>query len=91
MAHTVEEAKALWCPMARVGVRPDAGGPSAINDPSVLTFHGVCIGDSCAMWRWEPRTGPAPEIRPGKFPAPPQRGERLEPTHGYCGLAGRPL
>lgn len=72
--HTPEQAKDLWCPMARVGVLPGAGGPAGINDPTV-EFHTNCIADKCAMWRW----------------VPAELGARHKPpTHGYCGLAGRP-
>jgi hypothetical protein len=48
-----------------------------------------CIADKCAMWRWEPRTGPSKLS--GHPIAPPLPGPRMEPTHGYCGLAGRPI
>lgn len=74
MSHTPEQARDLWCPMVRVGVMPSSGGPSAVNDPTV-DLHGTCIADKCAMWRW----------------TAPQLGKRDKaPTHGYCGLAGRP-
>jgi hypothetical protein len=45
------QAKALWCPMVRIGVMPSAGGPTAVNDPTV-EYRGNCIAGGCAMWRW---------------------------------------
>ena len=52
MSHTQKQASELWCPMVRVGVQPSSGGPSAINDPTTVNYHGSCIAETCAMWRW---------------------------------------
>ena len=57
--HTPEQASKLWCPMGRVGVMPDAGGPAGIND-STSSFSCNCIASGCAMWRWG---DPAPSRR----------------------------
>ena len=36
-----------------------------------------CIGAPCMAWRWEPAVCEAPS------------GKIIEPTRGYCGLAGK--
>lgn len=51
MSYTAKHAQELWCPLVRVGVMPQAGGPAGINDPT-SSFRGNCIADQCAMWRW---------------------------------------
>lgn len=93
--NTVTEASKLWCPMVRVGVTPASGGPAAVNDPtSIAEFFGWCIGDKCATWRWVPsgktiREKCVIDRGHGNF----QMGHKdvpTKPTHGYCGLAGRP-
>ena len=85
--HTPAEARALWCPMVRVGVTRDAGGPAGINDPEV-EFSRNCIAERCAMWRWEHTTASVPVVVEG---AGGQRTRTFERrtvrTHGYCGLA----
>jgi hypothetical protein len=48
--YTEEEAKWLWCPMARVG-SPEG---FAHNE------NGACIASKCAMWRWENLAGHTP-------------------------------
>ena len=42
-----------------------------------------CMGEACMAWRWERRFEANPE---GKIRLLPKE---LEPTHGYCGLAGK--
>ena len=51
-----KQAKKKWCPIVRVGVKPEAGGPDGINEPDTQ-LRGNCIGSDCAMWRW---IGPVP-------------------------------
>lgn len=85
--HTPSEAAGLWCPMVRIGITPEAGGPSAINDP-MSPYKGQCIADRCAMWRWVPDSGSEPYDCP-------QTGAKLHRSfvvreRGYCGLAGAP-
>jgi hypothetical protein len=59
--NTADQARQLWCPMVRIGVTPSAGGPCAINDPTInKDFSGRCVADKCAMWRWQ---DPAHESR----------------------------
>ena len=83
--HTVEQASTLWCPMARVGVLPSSGGPSAVNDPDTEVFRSNCIGDKCAMWRWGPENViPAYKRQPISFYRPRPIAETRA---GYCGLA----
>ena len=99
--NTVKEAIGLWCPMARVARREtqlDGTLPVVIVgcNTDALGRNRViasccCIADKCAMWRWVPKYGPAPAMPPhvrGTIPMPQPIGERIAPTHGYCGLAG---
>lgn len=81
--HTTEQAKLLWCPMVRVGVVPEAGGPLTCNDPSGY-FKGTCIADKCAMWRWKAGLVRSRNDRESRMVLKPST------THGYCGLAGSP-
>lgn len=72
--HTIEEAKELWCPHARVFVKK---GGELINTGNCILLavnnsaeRPRCIADKCAMWKWESLA--------------------FEKTgKGYCGLAGR--
>lgn len=86
MSHTPDQARALWCPMVRVGVLPQSGGPSAINDPTTVNYHGNCIAEKCAMWRWETMEVLPPNAEPNKLVA----CIKARAGTGYCGLAGRP-
>lgn len=52
MLLTTQEAVLRWCPMVRIGVLPQAGGPAAVNDPTTA-FEGRCVSTDCAMWRWK--------------------------------------
>jgi hypothetical protein len=88
--------------MVRIGIPPSLGGPSAINDPDVK-FHGNCIAERCAMWRWAPGVGMHQEINTGevRYVMAGFGFKRINigdtfdvpnaPTHGYCGLSGRPV
>ena len=72
--HTAEQARELWCPMARIAfnepgpfnrLSPDTDGGSGIPRGS------QCIANECAMWRWLPN-----------------HGEHMaDKRKGYCGLA----
>ena len=50
--HTEDDARKLWCPMARVNT--DQGNTyydnrsDLVNGPTTL-----CIASVCAMWRWD--------------------------------------
>lgn len=84
------EAGKLWCPMVRMEQQRSTGC-SAVNDP--FGTNGVCIGSACAMWRWSPaKTKKELQIVPNDAGG----GDEVyvdvpqPPTHGYCGLAGRP-
>lgn len=60
-----------------------------------------CIADKCAMWRWSPSTTTHTERKvvakkggPGSPTAPTWTEVGVDvpdaPTHGFCGIAGRP-
>lgn len=91
MMLTKEQAATVWCPMVRIGVTPQAGGPSSINDPGTREFSGNCIADKCAMWRWGAIPDPTFQKPANRHPvSPPVTVPRVESVRGYCGLAGMP-
>lgn len=81
--HTPEQAKELWCPMVRIGVTQNHGGPSAVNDPTTQ-YRGNCIADKCAMWRWaeEPK-----QVFLTKTANEETYTTVMVKERGYCGLA----
>lgn len=93
---TEEEAKAKWCPHARVG--SEQSGLGSINrdvraGETVPQSH--CIGSACTAWRWGRATSDAPSsIRyPGDTGAAADAHGfwyRDGKPIGFCGLAGRP-
>lgn len=91
---TEEEARARWCPFARVplyAAQPvQEESPTAANrappGASDSTRAGVdretrCLGGECMAWRWEPLASIVDSQR--------LLGEPIEPKRGSCGLAGR--
>lgn len=44
-----DEAKSMWCPMARVNFH---GGPAAVNRKGHEELV-TCIADACMAWRWQ--------------------------------------
>lgn len=75
---TVEEAKAKWCPFARV-----ASGINRVSNPhdhmeKQAVSGCMCIADGCMAWRWNieerAEVGGYASVSPSA-------------THGYCGLA----
>ena len=94
MTMTEEDAKTKWCPFARVGVGADYQTPTSVNrgwvpkaDQLPEEKHLVCcIASSCAAWRW---IKPIPRFKEGTMSVDPET-LNLPPTHGYCGLAGKP-
>ena len=85
--HTAEQAKNLWCPMARVAHTPPMSGSVAFNRGTGA--KALCFSDGCAMWRWVENREPSAAVPEG-FLGQPRPGRIIEPTHGYCGLAGKP-
>ena len=85
--HTEEQARKLWCPMAR-GIMDSGGNRMAFgasgeepeNDDCAAQYEAEmadlypCLASGCAMWRWET-----------------ERNEALETIdwRGQCGLAGK--
>jgi len=89
--HTEDEARKLWCPMARAsGVAADEGINRDFIEPGAIPF--TCIASECAAWRWVP---PDTWVDPGEMPPPD--GYKLTDTsnlgkhyvgpmkRGYCG------
>jgi hypothetical protein len=86
---TVKEANEKWCPMVRIARREtphEAGGgmPAIVGGCNTdalgrnrIPASCTCIADKCAMWMWI-----------GDFNL--DTCQYNEPTHGYCGLAGKP-
>lgn len=81
--HTENEARKLWCPMARIqnGTHNPAAAYNRLIDfaeyTSALPAMSLCIASDCAMWRWTAK------------PVINQDGSRNEtfPAEGCCGLA----
>lgn len=127
--NTVEEAKKLWCPMARVAqigavetgtaynrallkmhrtIKASQGAPDAFElgqdkpekllEVTILEMQAEpssaagCMADKCACWRWTPKEGERPEVvqEVNGFKRVITKHGPMTPTHGYCGLAGRP-
>ena len=96
---TEEEAKAKWCPFARMAA--GVGGRVALDHPAYNRYAeegdaagqavGACIGTACMAWRWTKI--PSPERRM-KLPATGGgqvdfKAREAMPGDGYCGLAGQ--
>ena len=95
--HTIKQADKLWCPMSRVVFEGDPTPPrnrtkfKADKDAYLHFSATACISDSCAMWRWVPKTAMRLEIiEEGLEHREVNRVGPVDPTHGFCGLAGRP-
>ncbi len=76
MIVTEEQAKAKWCPEARVesddgqgvgSVNRDFGKGHALSDC-------MCLASGCMLWRWAEYLDDSPKRR-----------------RGYCGKAGAPI
>jgi len=84
--HTEDEARKLWCPMARYAWDEDKraynrygfiGNDDTAED--VLNPESCrCIASECAVWRW---------FTDQQYAEGPGGTFALE-RHGYCGLAG---
>ncbi len=75
---TEQEAKAKWCPAARI----DSTGSNRPNPGPAVDVQGgwaPCIGSACMAWRWD--------VSPEN--ANRQRGSIYEKPGGFCGLAGK--
>ena len=93
---TEEEAKTKWCPFARVIVGQADGSHIATQPPynrfqraddrTAVPPASYCIGSACMAWRW---IKPIPRFKEGTMEVDPET-LNLPPTHGYCGLAGKP-
>lgn len=94
--NTVEEAVKLWCPMQRIvqtGGRETLAAYNMIDDWKDGVSTGIgCISHACACWRWHPKEGVRKEVveHANGFKQVITRKGPVTPTHGYCGLAGRP-
>jgi len=93
---TEAEAKARWCPFARVdsgyvgnGVvnrypkREEHGGYRPDGRTEMLDAQVNCIASACMAWRWDPDQAVG-EYHPDYVKTAARR-------RGYCGLAGKPL
>ncbi len=76
MIHTPDQATQMICPMRRY------------SDGTL----GNCNADGCMMWRWEYKEEMRQEVytnSDGSKSLVMKRGS-ASPTHGYCGIAGKP-
>lgn len=84
---TIGEARAQWCPHARIGSTGGNSNNRWINggDDSALTASKIpsscCIAADCMAWRWYETNI---QSEPGGLYE--SNGE----TYGYCGLSGSP-
>lgn len=93
---TEEEARKLWCPMARTYITCDDNEVTVNRTYAGKPEEGAhCIASDCMMWRWARK--PNPDWRPQNSIQMPPRDTRSDPpmylddtTRGYCGIAGRP-
>ena len=79
---TEQEAKAKWCPFARV----DSTGSNRPNPgPNADTQAGwpPCIGSACMAWRWDPNQAV------GEYNSQYDRIKKPHMRRGSCGLAGK--
>lgn len=85
--HTEEQAKRLWCPMARTSY-------SSLEDAHVNRLQGpeedTCIGSRCAMWRWDMDWSSSVQEGEGGDLVLRLKRRDGEPQRGFCGLGGRP-
>jgi hypothetical protein len=81
MIWTENDAKALWCPMTRVGDF-NLGGTANRPDGSVN-----CLASGCMMWRKSGQIGLGPN---GEKRDRDMDGRTRWLDTGYCGLAGKP-
>lgn len=86
---TEEEAKTKWCPFARVAKR-DIPGRSYNRwaddwSPAGAVDGAKCVGSACMAWRNFP-----PEEWGKDEPPYHPSNVGIQPTDGYCGLAGKP-
>lgn len=95
---TEEDAKAKWCPFARVGGPMDSvargtsynrwpssdGSEKAMLDES---GHIKCIGSACMAWRWDDGSFFDPKRRMFVHDMGPHG---VGASGGFCGLAGKP-
>jgi hypothetical protein len=87
--NTEEQAKAKWCPFARVQfyARDDGQNP-AVNRPEC---NVNCIGSECMAWRWREGWDEDTKSFTTLYRKTPTRGGHFENAPlGYCGLAGQP-
>jgi hypothetical protein len=97
---TEAEAKAKWCPFARVG--SGVNGLGAMNrdamppeEADLVTRNALCIGSACMAWRavendvaFYRDTGEA--VPAGAAYTMQHVVHRRVAVGGYCGLAGAP-
>lgn len=80
MLSTVEQAKKLWCPFARVAEGQIAAAFNrAYDGQQKLSPASYCIANRCAAWRWKSsRSSQDIDLVTGD----------TEPRLGFCGLSG---
>lgn len=78
MSHTLEEAKEMICHLQR------------------QAYDDKCIGDKCMAWRWERKETWHKEQKVIRDERQTPMNKIVwiyvqdTPTHGYCGLVGKP-
>ena len=76
---TEDEARAKWCPFARLPHGLNRVGSASLDDGPLISAAVCCIASVCMAWRWnEPWRAQHPD-------------ETELDNRGFCGLAGRIL
>ena len=103
---TEVEAKANWCPMARVLSNGHVANRDNSNDGAITMFNGAsrCTGSVCMAWRWSraKETKAFLDAVQARMKTTGENfnvatnkvwaeiGSTFEKTEGYCGAFGRP-
>lgn len=88
--HTEEQARQLWCPMARAFDTADVGATST-NRPLAYRYGPRvdinCLASECAMWRWNflpSRSFRMALVADREAMTEPARPAGIPPTWTFC-------
>lgn len=91
MKLTEKEAETKQCRISPGAMIPQTMAASVLNprQQDQITYgFSSCFGSKCAHWRWIPVEWTVRQER-DRVAWEAGEGDKT-PTHGYCGLAGRP-
>lgn len=71
--------------------RPEVKDITILEIENNISGAALCIASKCAFWRWTPKEGMREEVvTHGDTKRIVDRMGPINPTHGHCGIAGRP-